>query len=467
MKFQSTWMRVLLAAVLPLTALTAPAVYSEVAAETAPVTEAPEAPPAELPVVETPDAAPATQVAETPREQVEEDDMPVPAAQGQDAQEAGAIVRDALVRDVSSAQEVLRYKQDIQAIESSEGAYAGRLSESLLSLGLKLQAQGRHDEAVKVFRRGVHLARINEGLYCVQQIPLLQAEIVSYVAERNYAAADERQNYLYRVQTRSVTSGEELAAAYMQQAKWQRDAFELGLEQDGHTRLMQMSDLYQLALQDVIAREGDNSPKLLPPLYGMLQAQYLISSYDVAVPMPTFGDQPYIDESLVRFKSYRAQSYQQGNAIIEAISGINASQPTPDSRAIAETLVMLGDWRLWNGKTDAAWEAYREAETELANSADAETLMPKLFGEPVALPNLGDLNPLPPAVAPENADVMLEFGVNERGRVQDIERLDAHEAEDRRAFRLMKQLRQTTFRPRFEAGKPVETEKLVKAFDVE
>ena len=230
---------------------------------------------------------------------------------------------------------------------------------------------------------------------------------------------------------------------------------------------MQMYDLYHLAIQDVIAREGDKSPQLLEPLYGMLQAQYLISSYDVAMPLPTFEEQPYIDESLIRFKSYRAHSYQQGDTIIKAISSINLNQPTPDHKAIAETLVMLGDWRLWNGKTDAAWEAYREAEAEVASSGDAQTLMPKLFGEPVALPNIGDLNPLPPSVTPEEADITLAFAVNERGRVRDLERLDTHEVADRQAFRLMKQLRNTMFRPRFEAGKPVETGKLVIAFAVD
>jgi hypothetical protein len=430
----------LLAVALPFAAFTATPAYSE---------KTDEAP------------APAAQAAHTPDVKVEADDT-----QARQAPAPDPLVRDTLVRDVTSSREVLSYKKDIEAIESDEGAYADRLSESLLSLGLKLQAQGRHDEAIKAFHRGVHLARINQGLYCTAQIPLLQAEIASYVAAKNYTAADERQAYLYRVQTHSVASGDDLAAAYMQQAKWQRDAFELGVGQDGYTRLMQMSDLYHLAAQDVIAREGDKSPKLLAPLYGMLQAQYLISSYDVAMPLPTLEEQPYIDESLIRFKSYRADSYQQGNTIIKAISTINQNQATPDNKASAESKVMLGDWRLWNGQIDAALDAYREAEAEIKSSADAQTLAPQFFGEPVALPNLGDLSPLPPVVAPENADVTLAFGVNERGRVEDVERVDTNAAEDRQAIQLMKQLRRTTFRPRFEDGQPVETQKLVKAFNL-
>jgi tetratricopeptide (TPR) repeat protein len=387
--------------------------------------------------------------------------LPFPAAYGDDS------VAPALATPGSAEEN--DFHSAIREIESSEGAYAGQLSESLLSLGLKLQAEGRHAEAIEALRRGVHLARINEGLYCTQQIPLLQGEITSYKAVGNYAAVDERQNYLYRVQTRSLASGEALASAYMQQAQWQYDAFQLGLQEQAHVRLMEMLDQYRLAAKDVIAREGEQSPNLLPPLHGMLQAQYLISRYDVQEHVPVFvqdEETPRLDESVVRYRSYRAQSYPQGNAIIEAIASIENNRSDPDSSALARTLVMLGDWRLWNGKTGPALEAYREAETTLARSADAQAQMQQLFAQPVALPDFTDESPLPPVVDPDQGDVLFTFGVSEQGRVKDIERLDENEELDGPAYRLMRQLRNTTFRPRFEAGQPLETDKVVKAFQL-
>lgn len=390
--------------------------------------------------------------------------LPSPDVHGEDG-EAPAPALEA-----PSTGEQRAFQDAIAEIESSEGAYAGQLPESLLGLGLNLQSQGRHVDAIKALRRGVHLARINEGLYCTQQIPLLEGEIASYKAIGDYASADERQNYLYRVQTRSLPSGEALASAFMQHAKWHYDAYQLGLEEQGHNRLMAMMDDYKLAAQDVIAREGELSPRLLPPLHGMLQAQYLISRYEVPEQAPVFtqDDQiPQIDESVLRFRSYRTQSYQQGNAIIEAIASIEKSQPAPDSATLAQTMVMLGDWRLWNGRTDSALEAYREAETALAGDTGAREQIQRMFAEPVALPAFAEANPLPPVVDPQQADVLLSFGVSEAGRVQDLERLDENEELDGPAYRLMKRLRKTTFRPRFEAGHPVETEKLVKAFNLQ
>lgn len=370
-------------------------------------------------------------------------------------------------RPVPSAREEQAWHQAIMQLESNGGAYASELSESLLGLAQTLQSQGRHEEAIRVYRRGVHLIRINEGLYTARQIPMLQGEITSHMARGNFPLADERQNYLYRVQVESLQSSDQLAGALMAQAEWQLEAFQLGLGgPEEYTRLMHMSELYRMAMQDVIDREGETSPGLIAPLRGMLQAQYLISGYEVSESTPVFDEDGRPNEALLRFKNYRARSYKQGNAIIAAIADIEQDTPENNPGTIARTMVMLGDWQLWNGRTEDAWEAYRSAETELAEANDAQVQAEQLFGEPVALPDFDNLSLLPPTVAPEQGDILLAFGVSERGRVYDLERMDDSELEGRQASRLMRKLRKTPFRPRFEEGQPVETEQIVRAFDV-
>lgn len=93
--------------------------------------------------------------------------------------------------------------------------------------------------------------------------------------------------------------------------------------------------------------------------------------------------------------------------------------------------------------------------------------MQQVFDKPVALPAIAGIRPLPTAVAPNEADVTLAFGVSASGKVRDIERLDDNEKDEAQANRLIRQLRKTPFRPRIEAGQPVETEKLVKAFQIQ
>jgi len=387
------------------------------------------------------------------------------------AQEAGSPTTEQPLSTEAVAQEQ-RFRKAIDGIESDQGAYASTLSEQLLSLGLALQAQGRHDEAVGLFKRGVHLARINDGLYSTQQIPLLQGQISSHIALRDYAMADERQHYMYRVQVRNKDSIE-LATALMQQAKWQRSAYLMGIGSQGYTRIMNMWDMYRLALNDVIAREGDASPKLLPPLHGMLEAQYLISDYNWEDQSHNSSDDLGARQDLNRFMAYRAQSYQKGSAVITAIHDIELEREGDRGVETAQALTMLGDWQLWHDQRDTAWRTYQDAMVELAERDDAQLQIDHLFGEPVALPDIANLRPLPPTVDTAEANILLEFAVNERGRVINVERVvtlesgDENGDRDPRAYRLMRKLRKTKFRPRFEAGQPVETEKIVRAFNIE
>jgi hypothetical protein len=227
--------------------------------------------------------------------------------------------------------------------------------------------------------------------------------------------------------------------------------------------------MYRLALNDIISREGDTSPRLLPPLHGMLQAQYLISDYNWEDQSHNSGDDLGARQDLNRFMAYRAQSFQKGSAVITAIHDIELQREGEQSVAAAQALVMLGDWQLWHEKRDTAWRTYQGAMVELAERDDAQVQIDHLFGEPVALPDVAGVRQLPPTVDTAEANILLEFGVNERGRVINLERLGENDTDsrDHKGYRLMRLLRKTKFRPRFEAGQPVETEKIVRAFNIE
>jgi hypothetical protein len=369
-----------------------------------------------------------------------------------------------------SANDELSFLGAISNIESAQGAYSAELPEQMLSLGLSLQRQQRHSEAVDVFKRGVHLARINNGLYSAEQIPLLQGQVKSLIAMGEYAEADERQHYLYKVQLRSLGSGIQRAVALMQQANWQYNAYRLGLGWQGFGRLTNMWDLYRFALNDVIEAEGETSLNLLAPLNGMLRTQYLISAYqgDTGETELSFGSSYSSHQDPNQFFSYRSQSYKKGQSIIAAIYDVQREHYGDDSIEAASALVMLGDWAQWNGKEEESSEVYRHAIAELAALDDAQEKTGRLFAEPVPLPDMDGIRPLPPAVSVEQGNILLEFGVDPRGRVTDLVRQDEDDDGefDAQAIRLMRELRKTKFRPRFEAGEPVGTEKLVRAYEI-
>jgi tetratricopeptide (TPR) repeat protein len=360
------------------------------------------------------------------------------------------------------------YRDLISRLESQSGAYGSELPENLLGLGQALQNEGRHKEAVKIFKQGTHLARINGGLYSAAQIPLIRGEITSLIALGNLIEADSRQGYMLKVQQRSLSGPDSLVQALMQQAQWQYSAYQLGIGQQQYSRLMNMWDLYRGALSEIASSEGETSVKLLPPLNGLLQTQYLISGYQ-AHPSSS-GSEPENDfqarQSKNRFNAYRASSYQQGQAVIRYIYDIELTGTEEQFLPTAQALVKLGDWMLWNGDFEPAFKAYTEAITELVERDDAEQQIALFFGEPVALPAIDEISPLPPRVESDEANILLEFDVNSRGRVVKLARLDDNELSQGSVNRLMRNLRSTRFRPRFEDMKPADTENIVYAYRI-
>jgi hypothetical protein len=374
------------------------------------------------------------------------------------------------------AGELQSFRDAISGAESIDGAYGAMLPEQLLSLGIALQKEGRHAEAVAVFKRGSHLARINNGLYSNAQIPYIQHKITSHIALRQFTEADGAQARLFRVQRGKQAKGEIDIDVLLQQARWQHQAYTLGVggKEVSFSRLMNMWDLNRLALTNTIAREGDTSPDLLPPLYGMLRAQYLISAHGNHTTGSTINSDIGPRQAQNRFNSSPKKNYDMGRSIIRAIHEIQVSVHGEASLAAAQTRVMMGDWMLWHNAREPAMEAYSLAVGELAGLDDAQIQTENLLGSPRALPDLEGIRPLPPEVSAEGGDILLEFGVSPKGKVTDLVRLDSEIAPDtaedteleNQAIRLMRSLRRTKFRPRFVAGVAINTEKLVKAYAI-
>jgi hypothetical protein len=362
----------------------------------------------------------------------------------------------------------LHHQDAIALLESEHGAYSPILPERLLSLGLLLQEEGRHGEAAAVFKRGTHLARVSSGLYSTEQLPLLESEIRSLHAMADFRAVDERQRYLYRVQERALQNPGQRAAALLQQADWQRQAYLLKLDDDPAQRLLQMWEFNRLALNDILEGEGNTSINLLQPLYGMLQAQYLITDLEWQ-DGPGFSSSHGFNEqgSRPRTGGYRRDNYNKGMAVLKAIHDLERIHSGRDPAAPARALTMLGDWMLWHGERAEAVAVYREALGELAGNADAQPVAEELFAGPVALPALAGLDEHGPVPTPSGGDIMLEFAVTADGKVARLSRVDGSNVANGFANRLMRKLRKTPFRPRFdlETGEPVDTENLIVAYD--
>lgn len=372
----------------------------------------------------------------------------------------------------SAARVDLAALQDrIAALESEHGAYSPALPEQLLSLGLALQEADRHREAAIALRRGAHLARINDGLYSGAQLPLLEAEIRSLLALADYPAADERQTWLHRVQQRSLDPGFPRARALVQHADWQRQAYLHAIDEEPAHRLLEMWELNRQALNHLLETEGDRSPRLLLPLQGMLQAQYLISDLQWQGGPGLYDAYQLVERGpgTRRLTGYRQNSFKQGVALLRAMHELWVGQSGPTSVQSVRTRVMLGDWQQWHGEHQQALATYQQAIAELERNetAQARRELDELFAAPVPLPDLHGVNQFAPVPRSPEGDILLEFDVGADGKVTELLRRDDSSDASGVAHRLMRKLRRTPFRPRFdpEARQPVATEDMIWAYD--
>ena len=466
-------------------------------------------------------------------------------------------------------------------MEASGGAFASGLTEQLLGLGLNLQALDRHAEAAKVLKRGVHVSRVQSGLYAADQIPLLRAEIRSLIALGRFDEVDEHQRYLARVESEALTGTPASIAALIDQGEWAEQAWDLRLgDQEAHPEHLARSwQYYRLAYNQSTQLYGERSLELLKPLEGMLRLQY------------RFADLQRENASNSRFDgtSYRQTSalgsaYRRGEAVLSTIFGlklVNGSSAGEQAR----DLTRLGDWARWMGRRsdsrsyyDKAWrritpppvvpeepeaaaspepaadtgaEALPGAEVamndagtdnaspdagavaegeetaavdEVSGAAEAGDDTPAveemvaetapeagnedtsitalteeqppeddpvmraaLFETATPLPDIDTLRPLPPFRRDASGPLVVQFQLNEAGKITVLERVTvttvresetteddeaSEEAEapqvdnDPAVDRLLRKMRRIRFRPQYEEGAAVETGMIVWSFDL-
>jgi tetratricopeptide (TPR) repeat protein len=100
--------------------------------------------------------------------------------------------------------------QTVRELEAEYGAYDQRVGEQLLGLGVAYTGAGQHPEAIDALRRALQINRINEGLYSLNQLPIIDLimenqratrrwrdladsyDLLAWVCRRNYAPDDPR-----------------------------------------------------------------------------------------------------------------------------------------------------------------------------------------------------------------------------------------------------------------------------------
>jgi tetratricopeptide (TPR) repeat protein len=375
--------------------------------------------------------------------------------------------------DVTAPTEVLL--QQLWLTENQVGAYSAELVPELRELGAALFADGQYPDAIDTYRRAIHLLRVNEGLYTPSQTGMVEQLIEAYYEIGDFIAADDQQQYLFRVRKKHLKPGDpEMLEAVEQLADWHRTAYLSQLDRFRYPRIVDLIDLYADTAKRVAEDEGETSRNQLPYLEGKLRTEYLLSVYpgeseeplQVEAAQRDNADLP--DLKKLRFIAFRNDNYRHGLATLRQMRKIIESDPNSTPREIAEVMVKQGDWYQWHRRYAQAIRLYRSAWNAMDGQPGAESWRTANFSNPLELPSEVVFQPgRMPLRLYHDAEVHARFAVTRHGEAHDIEILSPDRTDNQPAVtRGYKYLRDMRFRPRLEDGVVVTAAPIERTYNI-
>jgi hypothetical protein len=395
-------------------------------------------------------------------------DVPVPVIPGQEpefpqAQFTSGAAQSAELQD--QARIIEDYASAINDIERQGGAWDQLLVEELTALGALQQQQGQHLQATETLTRALHVNRINSGLHAIDQVPVVEQLIESYLALGDWANVDLYQNYLYYVQHRAYGGNDpRLIPVLNTLGLWNIEAFNLGFGEPLGIRLSTAQLLFASAARMVGTYFGSEDERLVPYLRNIARSAYLVSQYPDymrEVDGPEYrASQQDLGRQLGFDRLRNPRGFGAGReALLEVVEYFQV-QPGAEYE-LAEAVANLADWNLIFERYRRAEELYGEAWKILAEQENSEELLERLFGQVIPIPTFAQLptNLLLGASDSQDklglqhdyADVRMDVGQD--GAPRRVEVItEENEANDRQLSRLRREVRDTVFRPLIVGG---------------
>ena len=373
-------------------------------------------------------------------------------------------------RQLRPSEAVDSYRERIEEMEAQQGAYGAGIDEQLLGLATALQKTGAHEEAISEFRRAMLINRVNEGLYSLSQVPMIEHMIESQIALRQWEDANDNQQYLYWLYERNYGENDpRMLPVINNLSRWHLQAY---VEEKGDTlfeHLISATDLYSLAVDIITQNFGSNDLRLVEALRGLKATNYYLATYK-GEPQPpvvvntSFGGGGDMDAARrSKLDNYRMNSFSSGKNAIARIVDVYQQNPQSPPAASAKAKVELGDWYMMFNKWHSARETYGEAYQALWDNGATNQEIEDIFGRPAALPSLPMLDEDREALA--ESYVTVTYDVTAFGKARNIRILNAQPGNSVSIrSRVRNVLKRAKFRPRFENGGPVETVGIVQRF---
>ncbi|MGC4029445.1 MAG: tetratricopeptide repeat protein [Steroidobacteraceae bacterium] len=255
------------------------------------------------------------------------------------------------------------YRAALGLLETDADTANPRLVAPLQGLGLSLRALDRDEEAIVPLKRAVDILRNREGLFALQQLPLLRPLAQAYMGAHRIDDAGSTQQYALTVaETAWGRNDPRLLPILDEAARWNEDAGRYAPAHLLHTRAVQIADR-QVAGGHVLAVAG------LRGIARTYRHAFLNGEIEepVAATAGPLGSDPLLTRTATSPPVAGEQALRRALDLMQAL--------TPDDAQLrGEVLTDLGDWYLTAGLTARAVAAYRDAWSSLQTAGAADLL---------------------------------------------------------------------------------------------
>ena len=347
------------------------------------------------------------------------------------------------------------YTQSLELLEATQGISSRRLVVPLAGLGAVYAAQDQHEVAAELFDRALAVSRRADGLFNLQQLPLIAQAADSRYAINDFGGSERERMYALKVAEQNYGYGDERTIPPL---------LDLALFYEGLREYIAARMMY-LRARDVAMQKSGYSAPAVKALVGIARTHRMQYTMD---PETLDSQQPARDEVTGEMvgKVYRESRVpppaadRSGLKSAQTALELLRSTSDPPKDLMTETLIELGDWFQSTSRPTISMPYYAEA----AGIFDAVVAADPLMGHPLKAPRMVFYRP--PVSASRGLNTLsgqyvirktvFSFLVSEVGLPEEITVVSTtmEEAQVSHARRAMSK---AIYSPRFSEGKPVST----------
>jgi len=282
---------------------------------------------------------------------------------------------------------VARAQPTVPVISAWPNFYANSQAEQLLDRGRDALREADHETAVRHVADALQIIRVNHGLRSGRQVEPLQLLIAGHLQARDWEAADNQIDYFQWLNTRNYRLD---FPAYLRGSEALSDLL-LTASADPQNPtaaryLVAAKNLNWRTISAIEAREGRDSPALIPWLYRVVQNHYHQSALIRRRGLTSYNFHSDADDLVSGFRLRKNESlkmsYNIGRELLQRIAALTPAAAEPQ----ALVAVHQADWELVYGQSRAALEYYRIGRQRMQEAGRTAQDIATFFNRAVIIP---------------------------------------------------------------------------------